>query len=128
MSEQGMKIQRRLLGNKPAALNEGIIVAAKANQKPPVMQINMGRMNRKSWESLPMVPNTTQGNVFPSANSRRLVITSKSPPRKIVGPLSESSGQYNNNFGSHSDHSLTCMQSHFHWLLSSPLNNTKGES
>lgn len=31
-----------VLGNKPAALKEGIIVAAKANQKPPIVQVIKG--------------------------------------------------------------------------------------
>ena len=36
---------------------------------------------------LPIVPNTTQGNVFPSTNSRILVISNKRPPRNTIGPL-----------------------------------------
>lgn len=35
-------LQKSLLGDKPAALKEGIIVAAKANQKPPAMRVNRG--------------------------------------------------------------------------------------
>jgi hypothetical protein len=35
----------------------------------------------------PMVPKTTQGKVFPRINSRMLVMSSRSPPRKIIGPL-----------------------------------------
>lgn len=42
MSGQGTETHKRLLGDKPAALKEGIIVAAKANQKPPAMQVNRG--------------------------------------------------------------------------------------
>jgi len=52
-----------------AALNAGIIVAANANQKPPI------------------VPNTTQGKVFPMMNSRILVMSNKRPPRKTIGPM-----------------------------------------
>jgi hypothetical protein len=33
------------------------------------------------------VPNTTQGKVFPIMNSRILVMSNKSPPRKMIGPL-----------------------------------------
>lgn len=35
----------------------------------------------------PIVPKTTHGNVFPIMNSRILVISSKRPPRKMMGPL-----------------------------------------
>lgn len=38
-------------------------------------------------EDLPIVPNTTQGNVFPIMNSRILVMSNKRPPRKMIGPL-----------------------------------------
>ena len=39
------------------------------------------------WGDLPIVPNTTQGNVFPIMNSRTLVMSNKRPPRKMIGPL-----------------------------------------
>lgn len=55
-----------------AALKAGIIVAANANQNPP------------------MVPNTTHGNVLPKMNSRILVMSSRSPPRKTMGPMKAS--------------------------------------
>lgn len=38
-------------------------------------------------ENIPIVPNTTQGKVFPMMNSRILVMSNKRPPRKMIGPL-----------------------------------------
>lgn len=77
--------------NAPAALNAGIIVAAKANQNPPIRKYEKCDRDAAVYLSmslnLPMVPKTTQGKVLPSINSRILVISSNKPPRKTIGPL-----------------------------------------
>lgn len=69
------------------------MVAANANQNPPVKvyQRKNTTGDPKRLEDLPMVPNTTQGKVFPRMNSRMLVMSNKSPPRKMIGPLCRTS-------------------------------------